>query len=109
MTSSPPLPPERDDDDQAPRQERGALIVTLVAVLVVCLVGAPCFCYFGAGLFQGIHVLRTGQDLNPARQGFKRQGVDWRGDYKRPARYDRRFEPGETESNKSAEEAPSTP
>lgn len=53
--------------EEAPREERGALIFMIVALAIVALFGAPCCCYFGAGLFQGVNSLRTGQYTNPAR------------------------------------------
>lgn len=97
--STPSSSPNQDDvqpelDERAvARQERGALIFSIVAVIMILVIASPCLCYFGAGLFQGVNILRTGQQNNPARQGYQRQGADWRGNYKRPERYNRKFEP----------------
>ena len=74
------------------KEERNSAIFSIASVLLILLIASPCICYFGAGLFQGVHILRTGQQNNPARQGFQKQGADWRGKYQRPERYNRRFE-----------------
>ena len=67
------------------RQEGGALLITIVIGVIVLVAGAPCFCYFGLGLFQGVHVLRSGNPNNPARTPPRDRH------YKRPAKYDRVF------------------
>lgn len=69
-----------------PKQERGALVMTLVTVAIIAVVGAPCFCYFGIGLFHGVHVLQTGQQVNPARQPIRKK------QQKRDPKYNRTFD-----------------
>ena len=92
---------QHDAPDEAPpvqreratqKEERNSAIFSILSVLLILLIASPCLCYFGAGLFQGVHILRTGQQNNPARQGFQKQGADWRGKYQRPERYNRRFD-----------------
>ena len=86
-------PVEREDATQ----ERGALIVSILAVVVILVVGSPCICYFGIGLFQGIHTLQTGQQHNPARQTLRKK------QYERDSKYDRTFQkPSERESPPSS-------
>ena len=105
LDPSPAPPPERNDAVRATeRQERGALVFSIIAVMTILVISSPCVCYFGAGLFQGVSTLRTGQQNNPARQGFERQKADWRGNYKRPERYNRTFErPKDAEQPEAAE------
>lgn len=82
---------------QPKKQERGALLMTLVTVAIIAVVGAPCFCYFGIGLFHGVHVLQTGQQVNPARQPMhkKRQLRD--------PRYNRTFDKKPAQQDKDAD------
>ncbi len=84
-------PRDEVDERTVVKQERSALVFSIISVVVILLIASPCLCYFGAGLFQGVHILRTGQQTNPAREGYQRQGADWRGKYKRPERYNRKF------------------
>ncbi len=86
----------RPTDKEEAKQERGALLVTLATAAVIAVVGAPCFCYFGIGLFQGVHVLHTGQTTNPARQTQRgknyQRPAQYERSYKRPTKYDRTFD-----------------
>lgn len=100
-TSTPQEEPEQHTDRATKKQERNAMVFSIIAVVVIFLLASPCICYFGAGLFQGVHTLRTGNSTNPARQGYQKQGVDWRGQYKRPERYNRKFDKPAKESPKS--------
>ncbi len=49
------------------RQERGAMMFALIAAAIILSIATPCCCFFGAGLLQGVSILRTGEDNNPAR------------------------------------------
>ncbi len=73
-----------DDNHNSGEGERGALLVTIVTVVLISLIGFPCFCYFGAGLFQGVFFLDSGNYVNPARSRETRQGRD--------PKYDRHFD-----------------
>jgi hypothetical protein len=64
--------------------ERGATVLAVVTVVLIALVGSPCFCYFGIGLAQGVFFLDSGQYVNPARGQEKR--------LQRDPKYDRRFD-----------------
>ena len=78
-------PPETQPEPVAAKvdkQERGAVWIAIVTVILISVVGAPCFCYFGFGLVQGIHTLQSGESHNPARQ---RRGAP----YKRAPRHER--------------------
>ena len=78
-------PPETQTDpvsSKVDKQERGAAWIAIITVIVIIVVGAPCFCYFGLGLAQGIHTLQSGDPHNPARQ---RRHVP----YKRAPRHER--------------------
>tara|TARA_B100000686_G_C16461480_1_gene797341 strand:- start:62 stop:400 length:339 start_codon:yes stop_codon:yes gene_type:complete len=88
------------------KEERNSAIFSIISVLVILLIASPCICYFGAGLFQGVHILRTGQQNNPARQGFQKQGADWRGKYQRPERYNRRFDEADAGPDASLDTRP---
>lgn len=67
------------------KQERGALLFSLMTIVLIAVIGAPCFCYFGAGLFHGVHILRTGHQVNPARQTLRKSQK------KRDPKYNRTF------------------
>jgi len=98
---------EKDGEDRAaqPKQERGALVMTLVTVAIIAVVGAPCFCYFGIGLFHGVHVLQTGQQVNPARQPIRKK------QQKRDPKYNRTFDrqPSGQPAGQEKRESPTIP
>ena len=64
--------------------ERGATVLAVVTVVLIALVGSPCFCYFGIGLAQGVFSLDSGNYVNPAR-GQKKHML-------RNPKYDRKFD-----------------
>ena len=69
-------------------QERSATIVMIVSIVGILLLGAPCFCYFGAGLFMGLDQFSSGRYKNPARQKKEK--------YVRPEKYNRKFPSSKT-------------
>lgn len=61
--------------------ERGATAFMVIALGLIVLLGSPCCCYFGAGLFFGMNELRTGVYKNPARQPHNKRLRDTKYDH----------------------------
>jgi len=97
---------EKDSRELGKKQERGAMLMTVVTIVVIAVVGAPCFCYFGIGLFQGIHILRTGQGNNPARQSLHEQPNRRGGTYKRDPKYDPKHKKTSADMAEEIQESP---
>ena len=54
------------------KQERGALIMMIVALFVIGLIAGPCCCFFGGGFIGSFDSFRTGTYSNPMRDGNHR-------------------------------------
>lgn len=72
------------------KQERGALIMMIVALFIIGLIAGPCCCFFGGGFIGSFDSFRTGTYSNPMRDGNHRGSK--RDKQLRDPRFDRSYD-----------------